>query len=68
MSKTKFDETFKQFVITNCIKERPQLNSNQTLKNTILIPIATSKESNFNADFKYISFTKFNLNHQKLRA
>ena len=30
--------------------------------------IATSKELHFNADFKYISFIKFSLTHQKLRA
>ena len=40
----------------------------ETLKNGILIPIDTSKESDFNSDFKYISFIKFNLTHQKLRA
>ena len=28
----------------------------------------TSKESNFYADFKYISFIKFSFTHQKLRA
>ena len=28
----------------------------------------TPKESNFHADSKYISFIKFNLCHQKLRA
>ena len=40
----------------------------KTLKNGILIPIATSKELHFNADFKYVSFIKFSLTHQKLRA
>ena len=30
--------------------------------------MATLKESHFNVDFKYISFIKFNLTHQKLRA
>ena len=58
----------KQFVVTNCSKERPGSIVSKTLKNGILIPIATSKESNFNADFKYISFIKFSLTHQKLRA
>ena len=32
------------------------------------MPIATSKESHFNADFKYISFIKFSYTHQKLQA
>ena len=58
----------KQFVVTNCSKERPGSIVTKTLKNGILIPIATSKESHFNSDFKYISFIKFNLTHQKLRA
>ena len=40
----------------------------ETLENGIFILIDTSKESNFNTDFKYISFIKFNLTHQKLRA
>ena len=47
----------KQFVVTNCSKERPGWIVTKTLKSGILIPIATSKESYFNADFKYISFT-----------
>ena len=34
----------------------------------ILIPVVRSKESYFNTDFKYISFVKFSLAHQKLRA
>ena len=34
----------------------------------ILRPIATSKELHFNADFKYTSFIKFSLTHQKLQA
>ena len=55
---------FKQFVVTNCSKERPGSIGTKTLKNRILIPIATSKESHFDADFKYISFIKFNLTHQ----
>jgi len=40
----------------------------ETLKNGILIPIVTSKESHFNADFKYLSFIKISFTHQKLRA
>jgi hypothetical protein len=40
----------------------------ETLKNGILIPIDTSKESDYNSDFKYISFIKFNLTYQKLGA
>ena len=44
----------KQFVVTNCSKERPDAIVTKTQKNEILIPIATSKESHFNADFKYI--------------
>ena len=58
----------KQFVVTNCSKERPGSIVTKTLKNRILISIATSKESHFNADFKYISFIKFSLTNQKLRA
>ena len=58
----------KQFVVTNCSKERPGSIVTTTLKNGILIPIATSKESHFNADFKYISVIKFSFTHQKLRA
>ena len=58
----------KHFVVTNCSKERPGSIVTKTLKNGILIPIATSKESHFNAGFKYISFIKFSLTHQKLRA
>jgi len=49
---------FKQFVITNCSKERPGSIVTKTLKNG----------SHFNADFKYISFIKFSLTHQELRA
>ena len=45
----------KQFVVTNCSKERPGSIVTKTLKNGILIPIATSKELHFNADFKYTS-------------
>jgi hypothetical protein len=40
----------------------------ETLENGILIPIDTSKESDFNADFKYLSFIKFSSTHQKLLA
>ena len=58
----------KQFVVTNCSKERPGSIVNGTLKNGILIPIDMSKESDFYADFKHISFIKFSLTHQKLRA
>ena len=58
----------KQFVVTNCSKERSGSIVTKTLENLILISIATSKESHFNADFKYISFIKFSLSHQKLRA
>ena len=59
---------FKQFVVTNCSKERPGSIVNETLKNGILMLKYTSKESDFHADFKYISFIKFSLCHQKLRA
>ena len=58
----------KQFVVTNCSKERSGSIVTKTLKNWILISIATSKELHFNADFKYISFIKFSLSHQKLRT
>ena len=47
----------KEFVVTNCSKEQPGSIVTKTIKNGILIPIATSKESHFNADFKYIIFT-----------
>ena len=60
--------SIKQFVVTNCSKERPGSIVTKTLKNGILIPIPASKELHFNADFKYISFIKFSLTHQKLRA
>ena len=58
----------KQFVVTNCSKERPGSTVTEIWKNGYLISIVTSKESHFNADFKYISFIKFSLTHQKLRA
>ena len=61
-------DCIKQFVVTNCSKERSDSIVTKTLKNWTLISIATSKESNFNADFKYISFIKFSHSHQKLRA
>ena len=62
------DPYIKQFVVTKCSKERPGSIVTKTLKNRILMPEHTSKESHFNADFKYISFIKFSLTHQKLRA
>ena len=65
---TQNNSLIKQFVVTSCSKERPGSIVTKTLKNGILIPIATSKESHFNAGFKYISFMKFSLTHQKLRA
>ena len=55
-------------MVTNCSKERPGSIVTKTIQNGILIPIATSKESYFNADFKYISFIKFSRTYQKLRA
>ena len=58
----------KQFVVTNSSKERPGSIVTKNLKNGILTPIATSKELNFNADFKYIGFIKISLTHQKLQA
>ena len=58
----------KQFVVTNCSKERPGSIVTETLKNGILIPIVPSKEWYFNADFKYISFIKISFTNQKLRA
>jgi len=58
----------KQFAVKNCSEERPGSIVTKTLKNGILIPKSTSKESHFNTDFKYISFIKFSLTHQKLRA
>ena len=58
----------KQFVVTNCNKERPGSIENETLNNVISMLKYTSKESDFHADFKYISLIKFSLCHQKLRA
>ena len=51
----------KQFVVTNCSKEQPSSIVNETLKKGILILKDTSKESDFHADFKYISFIKLYL-------
>ena len=59
---------FKQFVVTNCSKERPGSIVNETLKNGISMLKDISKESDFYADFKYISFIEFSLCHQKFRA
>ena len=58
----------KQFMVTNCSKEQPGSIVNETLKNGTLMLKATSKESDFHADSKYISLIKFSLGHQKLRA
>ena len=52
----KSNQIIKQFMVRNCSKERPGSIVTETLKNGILIPIVTSKESHFNADFKYTSF------------
>ena len=49
-------------------KERPSSIVTEILKNRILIPIDASKELDLYANFKYISFIKFSLTHQKLRA
>ena len=43
-------------MVTKCSKERLGSIVNETLKNGILILIDTSKESDFYANFKYISF------------
>ena len=59
---------FKQFVVANCSKERPGSIVTETLKNGIFITIDASKELYFNADCIYISFIKFRIAHQKLRA
>ena len=74
MGEEKFNEkgagfsSIKQFVVTNCSTERPGSIVNDTLKHGILMLKYASKESDFHADFKYISFIKFSLCHQKLRA
>ena len=60
--------SIKQFVVTNCSKERLGSIVTETLKNEFLIPIVPSKELDFNTDFKYIRFIKFNLTNQKLQA
>ena len=41
---------------------------NKSLKNGILKLKYTSKESDFHADFKYMSFIKLSFCQQKLRA
>jgi len=68
MVETSGNQGIKQFAVTNCSKERPGSKVNETLKNGILRLKDTSKESDFHADFKYISSIKFSLCHQKLRA
>ena len=45
----------KQFVVTNCSKERSGSIVNETLKNGILIIIGVSKESDFYGDLKYMA-------------
>ena len=55
-------------MVTNCLIEATRSLVNESLKNEILIQIDTSKELDFYADLKYISFIKFNLTHQKLQA
>jgi len=54
---------YQTVVVTNCSKEQPGSIVTKTLENEISIPIATSKELDFNADFKYINFVKFSLTH-----
>ena len=56
-----FDVSVKQFVVTNCSKERPGSIVTKTLKNGIFMTIVTSKESHFNADFKYIYIISLSL-------
>jgi len=58
----------REFLVTNCSKERPGSIVTETLKNGILIPIVTSEELHYNADFEYIRFIKFSFTHHKLRA
>ena len=48
---------FKQFVVTNCSKERPGSIVNETLKNGISMLKDTSKELDFYAN--YIKKTSF---------
>ena len=57
----------KLFVMPGSIL-KPGSIVNETLKNGILMLEDTSKELDFHADFKYISFVKCSLCHQKLRA
>ena len=59
---------FKQFVVMNCSKEQPGPIVTKTLKSGILILVDTSEELYFYTYFKYISFIKFILTHQMLRA
>ena len=61
-------KSIKQFVVTNCSKGRPGSIVDETLKTKFLMLKDTSKELNFHADSKYLSFIKFSLCHQKLRA
>jgi len=49
-------------------KERPGSILTETLKNWILISIGISKELAYYSDSKCISFIKFRLTHQRLRA
>ena len=51
----------KLFVVTNCSKERPGSIVNKTLKNGTSMLKDISKELDFYADFKYVSFIKFSL-------
>ena len=60
LQKSKNYGLFKQFVVTNCSKERPGSIVTETLKNGILIPIVTSKESHFNV----VSFICLNLENR----
>jgi len=53
-------------MVTKCSKERPGSIGTKPIKDGILILIDTSKELDFYADIKYISFVKFSLTHQKL--
>ena len=55
----------KQFVVTNCSKQRPGSIVNETLKSGISMLKGTTKELDSYADFKYIIFIKFSLCHQK---
>ena len=63
-----FFSEIKQFVVMNCSKDQSGSIVNETLKTGISILINTSKESNFYAYFKYISFIKFSPTQHKLRA